>query len=228
MFKTEQRLVEEIEQSFSKKSVIHQFLETKKNCHLLKEVNLGFGGYGIPDVVVVSIEKKSAQRNDFLSYFDISILNLIENNETLGVKDIVYITRSSEQKINNSLKVLLKNDWVSQKENRFYSHKKYESALHNSLAIEAKLKDWKRALNQAYRYKWFCKKSFVFLPQENIGPAEKNIDSFKRLGVGLASVEKKPNGSKINILYCPNYSEPVSKGMSRMLSEYVSYRTKLQ
>lgn len=225
MFKTEQRLVEEIEQNFSKKSTAKKFLRAQSDWKILTEVNLGFGGYGIPDVVVVSLEEKNAPRENYLSYFDISILNLIETNESLGFEDIIYITRSSENQINKALKILLKNEWVAVRENRFYSHKKYESILNDSVAIEAKLKDWKRALKQAYRYKWFCKRSFVFLPEENVGPAERNIHLFKKHQVGLATVSRKGKRSEIKILYSPDYSEPISQGMSRMLNEYVYSRT---
>lgn len=55
------------------------------------------------------------------------------------------------------------------------------------VSIEAKLRDWKRALTQAYRYKTFSNQSWVLLDEAHISPALKSIDSFKNLEIGLAS-----------------------------------------
>lgn len=55
------------------------------------------------------------------------------------------------------------------------------------VSIEAKLRDWKRALTQAYRYKTFSNQSWVLLDEAHILPALKSTNSFKNFGVGLAS-----------------------------------------
>lgn len=55
-------------------------------------------------------------------------------------------------------------------------------------AVEAKLRDWSRALHQAYRYQDFATQSWVLLDTKHIEPAKTNIDKFKRLNVGLASI----------------------------------------
>lgn len=55
------------------------------------------------------------------------------------------------------------------------------------VSIEAKLRDWKKALTQAYRYKTFSNQSWVLLDEAHISPALKSTNSFKNYGVGLAS-----------------------------------------
>lgn len=52
-------------------------------------------------------------------------------------------------------------------------------------AFEAKLKDWQRALQQAFRYRYFADKAIVLMPQGNATSAISNIDAFKELQVGL-------------------------------------------
>jgi len=55
-------------------------------------------------------------------------------------------------------------------------------------AIEAKLRDWRRALTQAARYRAFAHQSWVLLDEATIRPALANLDQFARLNVGLASI----------------------------------------
>lgn len=55
-------------------------------------------------------------------------------------------------------------------------------------AIEAKLHDWKRALSQAYRYLEYAHQAWVILDHSRSRPAIENIQKFKRLNIGLASL----------------------------------------
>jgi hypothetical protein len=55
------------------------------------------------------------------------------------------------------------------------------------VAIEAKLRDWKRALVQAYRYLEFAHESWVLLDHNFIGNALREKEMFRSSGVGLAS-----------------------------------------
>ena len=75
------------------------------------------------------------------------------------------------------------------------------------ISIEAKLKNWKRALIQAYKYRSFSKKSYVFMDDDYIEAPLENIDEFKKFNIGLAGVSDK----KIKIYYEPEEMEPFSK-----------------
>lgn len=55
-------------------------------------------------------------------------------------------------------------------------------------AIEAKLRDWRRALSQAARYRAFAHQAWVLLDGASIKPAVANLDRFVGLNVGLASI----------------------------------------
>lgn len=52
-------------------------------------------------------------------------------------------------------------------------------------AFEAKLKDWRRALKQAFRYRYFADKAIVLMPAANAAPALAHLESFRELGVGF-------------------------------------------
>ncbi len=186
---------------------------------LFTELNLG---YGIADLVAVSYEDDaSLERKNFLAYFDVSLLSIIEKEEMVSFEDIVYITRSPERKILSSLSSLIDEGFVTLQRGRYVSHKKYADILTDSVAIEAKLKDWKRALRQAYRYKWFANKSFVFLPMENITIPKKNIDLFHGYNVGLAGVSKEDG---IEVVYSPKPKAPISGNMRIALNEHLLSR----
>jgi hypothetical protein len=67
--------------------------------------------------------------------------------------------------------------------------REYQLFIDNIVSIEAKLKNWKRALYQAIRYKQFSNESYVLLDKKNVRPAVKNLFLFKEKNVGLLSMD---------------------------------------
>ena len=63
-------------------------------------------------------------------------------------------------------------------------------ARRSIFAFEAKLKDWRRALQQAFRYRYFADKSIVVMPHEHAGAAIENVEAFKHLSVGLWTLDR--------------------------------------
>lgn len=57
------------------------------------------------------------------------------------------------------------------------------------IAVEAKLKDWKYALHQAYRNLCFAHRSFVLLPKTTAFIAFRFLAEFERRGVGLCYID---------------------------------------
>lgn len=60
-----------------------------------------------------------------------------------------------------------------------------ELAKGRLLAFEAKLSDWRKALNQAYRYRYYADVSIVILPVQAARSAIENRGLFQQMGVGL-------------------------------------------
>jgi len=84
-----------------------------------------------------------------------------------------------------------------------------KSILH-IMAFELKLKNWKQALKQAFRYRTFSNLAFVVLDENYVERALNHIDEFVKFNVGLASINKKKSIKvyhipKSNIPFSPNY-----------------------
>lgn len=214
MFKTEKDLVKNITNNLLANRVVGFSFLLNDNQKIFHELKLG---YGIPDVVVTHYTTPSCLRSAYLNHFDLLLLDLVISKKEIDIVSIIYATKSSKSSVKCSLSKLIKEEFVIIENDLYKPNKPYQSIVTQTVAIEAKLYSWKRALKQASRYKWFSEHSFVFLPKENIGPAEKNIEMFKKFGVGLASVCK----DSINVIYAPCPSPPISSTMKAVLNEHV-------
>lgn len=86
------------------------------------------------------------------------------------------------------------------------------------ISIEFKLNKWKRALEQAYRYRSFSTESYVFLDIDYVDSAVKNIEKFQQYNIGLCGVSKE----KIILYYAPIYKEPYSENLCCKANEIIS------
>jgi len=59
------------------------------------------------------------------------------------------------------------------------------------MAFETKLSDWRKALSQAYRYRYYADVSIVVLPADIAGPAMDKRHLFQQSGVGLWTFNPK-------------------------------------
>ena len=75
------------------------------------------------------------------------------------------------------------------------------------ISIELKLRNWKRALKQAFRYRSFSNESFVVIDKAHSRPAYENRDTFIHYNIGLASFGKD---KKLEIHFYPQGSVPFS------------------
>ena len=85
-----------------------------------------------------------------------------------------------------------------------------------SFAFEMKLRNWKRALTQAYRYKSFSDYSYVMLDNSNIQPALKNIELFRRSNIGLLGID---GSGAIKTYHKPLLAKPYEKSLFRLLKD---------
>lgn len=199
-----------------KKALKNQF--GKGEIEIFLEVSLG---YGIADVVLTRMTKpieKLRTPKLMLNNCDINIYNLIKKSENISFDMIREITRISNGKISNSLDKLITNKYILAEDYSFSIDSEYELPFIENFAIEAKLKDWKRALKQAYRYRWFAEYSFVVLDDHYASPAIKNIDQFKKYNIGLATLNKE---GKIKRYYSPKRQIPFDPKMQILLSEKI-------
>lgn len=215
MFNTEKELVDVLKNALScDLRVSYLFSVPKAENVVLTEVDLG---YGIADLVVAGY-KTVTQYNDFkkLDSLSMSMLFYLEEKKDASYYEIISSMRIQKSRLNTVINKLESCGYVRTDNKSLHLVKKYNNQIEYSCAIEAKLKDWKRALHQAYRYKWFSERAFVCLPSKTSGAAVKNIQRFVELGVGLMTIE--PDGM-IAITYDPGETPPVSPIMNGLLNE---------
>ena len=75
-------------------------------------------------------------------------------------------------------------------------------------AFEMKIKDWRKALAQAYRYKYYADSSYVVLPPDAAAKAKQSLTVFRAINVGLWAFDKEKN--IIKKIYNPKKDNPIS------------------
>lgn len=103
----------------------------------------------------------------------------------------------------------------------FYTKKEEDFAF---ISFELKLKNWKRAAKQAFRYKSFSNASYVVIGSSYGNAAFNNIDFFKQYNIGLATFS---NENLFEIYFRPNLDEPFSENLKRKLIDSVVHSRKI-
>ena len=210
MFLTEKKLVTTLKANYA--SICHWNTE-KFYTKVMEEVDLGFG---VADLVISKIKTIPLNSTESLTYFDAVIYKIIETKKEVSFQKLKEITKADSTTINRSLNKLMRDSYINKKDSLISFRKFYKGITSDSIAIEAKLKNWKRALDQAFRYKWFAKKSIVVLDSHNIKPALQSIDHFKKLNVGLAEID---NSGKLKLHFNPTKNDPIDYKMWMLLNE---------
>ncbi len=86
-------------------------------------------------------------------------------------------------------------------------------------AFELKISDWRRAMMQAHRYRYFANSSIVVLHSDKLKNAFEYIDTFKKINVGLWAFNPKNN--KIITCYTPRPRNPLEPKCKPMAIELV-------
>jgi len=97
----------------------------------------------------------------------------------------------------------------------FYAKQKQDVSI---ISFELKLKNWKRAAKQAFRYKSFSNISYVVLSSNNINAALNNIEFFEKYNIGLA---KFGNNNDFEILFKPKLNTPFSENLNNKLRQTI-------
>lgn len=76
----------------------------------------------------------------------------------------------------------------------------------NINAYEIKIRDWRKALQQAYRYSYYANQSIVIMPLENIPNGNEKLSLFKTMNIGLWGFDSQEN--QINKIFTPQKKKP--------------------
>ncbi len=92
-----------------------------------------------------------------------------------------------------------------------------KSGSNKLIAFEAKLNNWKKALNQAYRCTSFANESYVIMPKNTAIKLEKYISEFHRRSVGLCYIDD----DKIVVLIESNTQDPIQPWLFEKAVDYI-------
>lgn len=215
MFSTEKELVNSLKNNILK---ICDWDENLYNTQVIEEVNIG---YGIADLVISKLKKDTEVYNEF-TRLDIAVYKIIESNSNVNFEIIHDITRTNKRDLKCAIDNLIQESVICELDSLFVVKKSIKSVALKNIAIEAKLKNWRRALEQAHRYRWFANLSYVVLDSKHIKPAKENISKFHLFNVGLAEISIT---GKVKIHFKPKYSKPLDDKMwleySELLKSYL-------
>ena len=102
----------------------------------------------------------------------------------------------------------------------FYARQKQEVSI---ISFELKLKDWKKAAKQAFRYKSFSNLAYVVLSSKSANVALNNINVFERYNIGLALFN---SNSDFEILYRPEFGRPYAENLNQKIVDSIGMSKK--
>lgn len=161
-----------------------------------KEIGVG---YGVADLVLISkdsvninncvLRKKHGQRFPLLNEKYFKTLKLVPNrnqqNEAVSFDYIAKRSDFSQSYLKHTiLQKLEKTGYIKTDRNqRYFKVNGWLPIANEIIAIEAKLRNWKRGIIQANRYKAFANKVYLTLPEEIEHLVDKKY--LRRLNIGL-------------------------------------------
>lgn len=196
---------------------IHQFLDG--NVVVSTELPVGAG---VVDIVAGQI--KDCSRKEFcyqtLTRTQAYILSHLYYKRRLKLTTIARRTELPIEFVKNTLITLCQGGYCIASGQCYVR----TSLVTSLIAIEGKIRDWKRALQQAIRNQLFSSQSFVAIDAKYSQPALKNILLFKKHHIGLAIVFR--SGS-IQVVYSPPNSHPLASVMPIIAETALLERTSL-
>lgn len=178
--------------------------ENTKRKFVVSEFNSSFG---VADVVMGTYKRSFSAKN-VRSVVDpswVGVVNAWSKDEERVVAEIAAAQGVGVATVRKKIHEFVEATLVKRlNSGKYVIHEDYRIIIETSVAVEAKLRDWKKALRQARRYRKFANFSFVLLDEEHCVVALRNIDEFRRYGIGLASLGR----SNVSVYYSPERHNP--------------------
>jgi hypothetical protein len=161
---------------------------------------------GVPDMVLGSFNAKIQSRlqNCTVDYNWVAPLTGFRKDDTISIGDFSEkfgITKKKATQVINQYEVA--GYLIKINSSEFQVVREYEIMAKAIISIEGKLKNWRRAIFQAQRYKRFSNLAFVLLEEKYSNPAVKNIDLFIDANIGLITMRD----DKIDIKFIPEWKD---------------------
>ena len=161
-------------------------------------------GAGIVDIVAGQIINAKSQTYELLDGMESYMISLLHYKQRLSLFTISRKANLSPDKTLAILQQLVDKGYIQTTNNCYL---RVRLPIDRVIAIEGKLKNWKKALQQANRNRLFATQSFVALEARYARPALQNLDLFKHYQVGLVIVSSEGN---LQIVYRPRLTKPIT------------------
>lgn len=172
-------------------------------------------GRGIADLYIVEEDRSALRRRKGLDVPAITdktqnqIIELIGRADGVPFEDLAkYLSRHKIANADHHLTMLFEQGIVYSDTLRVYAKEIARSnVIRHSVAIEAKVRDWRKGIKQALRYKHFADKSYLALYEAHVRSARDSLHVFETLNIGLIGV----SDTGINVYYEPatNDKDPI-------------------
>ncbi len=168
-------------------------LNTKRYNYTL--IHEPYTGFGYADLVCLrwnkSIYEKWNSRREGLQEEDIKILHYLYNSQR--AKTLIQIERDLGYKSKKLYKIidrLISAELITENnKNRFKVRPLNDIFfIYEIIAVEAKIRDWKKALEQSFNNVFFASKSFSLFPEETIN--QNLLNAYGKTDVGVLAVGK--------------------------------------
>lgn len=197
-------------------------------------------GYGVADLVLIKKDKLNIRncsiRRDYgqfsrllrEEYFKI-FEYLPDRNSRDNPVSLDYLVKKTTLSKSflkyNLLKTLKKNKYIKkEKENYYFKTNGWIPITKEIIAIEAKLRDWKRGFIQANRYKVFADKVYLAIPIETSHLVDKKL--LKKHNIGLIILDALNKKKKIALQ--PKRSKPFNEHKRNLATEFFWNRKTLR
>lgn len=170
------------------------------------------GADGIADIVLFDLYKnhqKNLRLGDVHPRWAYALREL-PYRKKFTLDDFINITGASKQRVKSELTNFVNLGYCTKSSNsKTWTKVSQPSPItKNIVAVEAKLKDWRRAVKQASRYKDYANQSWVLLDEASVRNALNHLFIFKEMNIGLASINH--HGS-VSLYHSPQALQPKSE-----------------
>lgn len=189
-------------------------------------------GYGVADLVVIKKEKINPQHCELRqSYGQLSKLlredyfkvlkylpNYESGDEPAALDYLIEKTHLSKSFLKYTiLRTLEQRRYIKEEGKNFYFKiNGWIPIAKEVIAIEAKMRDWKRGFIQANRYKSFADKVYLALPSETAHLVDKKL--LRKHNVGLIVLDLGSRSKKITVL--SRRAEPLDETKKNLAIEF--------
>lgn len=174
-------------------------------------------GAGIPDLVVVSYNPRVLALTN-IDLVDAQILAYLRAVGKARLETIAQRMGMSPKKVSDRLSRLLDAAAIETSSSTFSLAPNWRQILPEIIAIEVKVSNWQRAIEQAARNRIFAHLSLVALP-DKIAQRVRTQTLFGRLGIGLISVSEDGAAS---VIRKPRRTRPTVWAYYYQLASYLA------